>query len=257
MSPEAAWRVFVEAAERLPDSEVVDREDLMQLRTPSSRYANHNRVMRARFGAEEADARIAAIVEDHRARGAGLSWVVDHGSAPADLSARLEACGVARLATARGMVRTIESADVPALPAGVRLGAATRDDAPRMGRIAMQGWRNLEEHGRSVTEWVERAFDRRDRDIEFSLVWLDDALVGYAVLHVVRDAGYLQGACVLPAARGRGLYTALTHARLARLHALGIEHAVIWADASTSAPIAERLGFADVATAVFHELPSS
>jgi hypothetical protein len=67
--------------------------------------------------------------------------------------------------------------------------------------------------------------------------------VGTAGLILRGDYGYLVGAQVVEAARGRGLYKALTAERLAFLRARGIGYAVTHAREATSAPRLERLGF--------------
>jgi GNAT superfamily N-acetyltransferase len=67
--------------------------------------------------------------------------------------------------------------------------------------------------------------------------------MGTGALIVLGDYGYLVGAQVLDAARGRGVYRALIFERLAFLRERGIELAVTQAREATSAPILERLGF--------------
>jgi GNAT superfamily N-acetyltransferase len=59
-------------------------------------------------------------------------------------------------------------------------------------------------------------------------------------------SAFLMGGVVLPQFRGRGLYRALVHARLAHARSLGIELATTHAREASSAPILEKLGFATV-----------
>lgn len=54
------------------------------------------------------------------------------------------------------------------------------------------------------------------------------------------------GGVVLPSYRGRGLYRALVHARLAHARARGIAIATSHAREATSAPILEAIGFETV-----------
>ncbi len=56
------------------------------------------------------------------------------------------------------------------------------------------------------------------------------------------------GAATLPAHRGRGAYTALVAARLEEAARAGAEAAIIQANRATSAPIAAKLGFEEIAS---------
>ena len=47
LDPEGLYRVLFDATEREPDTEVIDRPDRIQLRTPSSPLVQHNEVLRA------------------------------------------------------------------------------------------------------------------------------------------------------------------------------------------------------------------
>lgn len=55
--------------------------------------------------------------------------------------------------------------------------------------------------------------------------------------------GLLWAGGVVPGARGRGAYTAVLGARIARARALGLREVGLYARAETSAPIVARLGF--------------
>ena len=59
-------------------------------------------------------------------------------------------------------------------------------------------------------------------------------------------SAFLMGGVVLTSYRGRGLYRALVHARLAHARARGITLATSHAREATSAPILEKLGFETV-----------
>jgi N-acetylglutamate synthase-like GNAT family acetyltransferase len=86
------------------------------------------------------------------------------------------------------------------------------------------------------------------------LVSADGEAVGTTTLRLLPTIGYMQGGAVVPARRGRGLYRAMLHHRLAVLRELGITHAVIWADVSSSAPIARAIGFEPRTRGLFYEL---
>lgn len=256
LDAEAVWRVFVDARDQLPDSELIDRDDWVQVRTPSSRGPNHNMVLRARLDPDEADARIAEVVADHAARGAGFAWIVSEGSAPEDLSKRLVAGGVPQVSRGLGMTRSTLVTDAPPPPSNVRIEPATEGDIQAVGEIGAAAWGRGPAFARRISDWVRRVLAGEGGDVRWWLTYLDDELVGSCTLRVLPGLGYLQGASVVPKARGHGLYRAMTWLRLADLHQRGIPSAVIWADERTSAPIARKMGFSVVTTLAYHEIES-
>ncbi|MEM7152880.1 MAG: GNAT family N-acetyltransferase [Myxococcota bacterium] len=253
-NPEAMWRVLVDSLALRADSELIEHDDWTQLRTPSSPYHTNNKVMRARCTADDVDPRIAAVLDDHRSRNAGLTWIVDHDSTPADLSQRLEAAGLDFDCVAIGMARAVPNEAPPPLPPGVRVRKVTLDDAPVMGQLSYACFGGVPSFADFVADWVRAGFRGELGDLSHWLVSLDGETVGWCTLRVLGSLGYLQGAGVLPSARGRGLYRAMTWLRLEALRERGIPCAVIWADESTSGPIAVRMGFQEICSARYYRL---
>ncbi|MCX4243965.1 GNAT family N-acetyltransferase [Paraliomyxa miuraensis] len=253
IDPHAMWRVLVDALDRLPDATLEDEDHWVQLRTPSSRHTGHNVILRAKLTAEEADARIDAVLAEHAERGSGIRWVVDADSSPADLAQRLTARGLRSLGRGIGMVRRVESPPHPEPPPGVRVVRATVDDCERLGEIISAAWGLSPAFGRTMTDVARRAFAGAGGDLAYWLAHDGETLVGSSMLRVLPGLGYLQGAGVVPSARGRGIYQALTWVRIAELHRRGIERVVIWANAQTSGPVAHKLGFVPVTEAHFFE----
>lgn len=77
------------------------------------------------------------------------------------------------------------------------------------------------------------------------VAWLDGVPVGSGGLTAFPDLGFglLWAGGVVPEARGRGAYTALLDARVARARALGLGAVGLYARVGTSAPIVARFGF--------------
>jgi GNAT superfamily N-acetyltransferase len=103
--------------------------------------------------------------------------------------------------------------------------------------------------------------ERGDKTMRAWMIYVDQLLVGTACLSIRpgpgHGLGYLQGAAVLRTHRRRGIYQGLIDHRLGVLRSLGIKHAVIWADESTSAGVCQRAGFVPRCRGVFHELPQA
>jgi N-acetylglutamate synthase-like GNAT family acetyltransferase len=257
LDPRRIERVLVDALDLCDDAELIDRDDWVQLITPSRPSSRLNEVCLARLSPDGADARIAAVVQAHRERGAELMWVVGPSSTPADLSARLERAGVPVLAHVRGMHMPVP-AELPALPAGLVLEPVGPAQVQRFAEINTRAWGRGPAFRRDCEDTITRVLSRPRRNQRVWLVVQDGEDIGTSVLTLLPASaptlGYFQGAAIVPEHRRRGVYLALVRHRLAQLRSLGIEHAVVWADRSTSAGVCERAGFVTRCTAVFHEL---
>jgi hypothetical protein len=74
------------------------------------------------------------------------------------------------------------------------------------------------------------------------VAYVDGAPVGFGRAVFVQQAAMLVGGSVLPAARGRGAYAALVHARWREAVERGVPRIAVGAG-PMSAPILEHLGF--------------
>jgi len=120
--------------------------------------------------------------------------------------------------------------------------------------VSARGWKRPPEFGQVLGQAAQQALSAGKPDSIFLLGYLDGDPVGIAILRMLPYAGYMQGAAVVPEARGRGMYRALTWHRLDLIADAGLRQAAIWANVETAAPIARAIGFRRVCGAVFHEL---
>jgi N-acetylglutamate synthase-like GNAT family acetyltransferase len=247
-------RVLVDALTPMPDAVLIDRPDWVQLMTASSPHSTGNGVFLARLSPDAADARIAEVKRAHVERGAGMRWVVGPSSTPGDLSARLERAGIPLLATALGMHMRVPSSP-PLVPAGVELRPVRVEDILTYGDINTRAWGRGPAYARESEAFITRALERGDGALRTWLVYSNAQLIGTANLRLLPGLGYLQGAAILPEHRRQGMYQILLDYRLGVLRSLGIDHVVVWADASTSAGVCQRAGFVPMCRAAFHELP--
>jgi hypothetical protein len=249
----ALERLLIDALDVRPNAKLTVEDDWVQLTTPGSKLAHHNVVMRARLAPSDVDARIEAVKREHAALGVDFRWVVGPSSEPGDQSERLIAAGIPLVAPAYGMVMEVPETR-PSPGPGIELRPATLDDVEALGDVAARGWGRSADFGRGLGEAAQRALSLKDPDVSFLLGYLDGELVGVATLRLLPYAGYLQGASVIPEARSRGLYRAMTWYRLGVIAERGLRHAVIWANVDTSAKIAQHMGFRRVCDGAFHEL---
>jgi ribosomal protein S18 acetylase RimI-like enzyme len=229
----------------VPDLRRIERPGWDQIITPSFRTGGLNEVAFSALADDEADAIIDATIAEYRALGIVFRWAVPPGSAPADLGARLARRGLIE-SWGRGMARATAPLGDPGVPQDPAIRVDEIVDpagADAFTRVMAEGWGTDPEPLHRVHGLLLANPGRRQR--LFLARW-DGEPAGTATYVAFPRSAFLLGAVVLPRFRGRGLYRALAHARLADAHARGLELATCHARESTSAPILERLGFATI-----------
>ncbi|MFV8755488.1 GNAT family N-acetyltransferase [Nannocystaceae bacterium ST9] len=254
----ALERVVIDALLPAPDARFVDTPDWVQLSTPSIPYATGNGVYLAKLDAAEADARILELTRGHVERRAGFRWFVGPSSTPHDLAERLRRAGFLELGPSLGMAMPVPI-EVPPIPAGVALHEVGPAEVEAFARLSERAWAREPAFGRALEGAMTRALARGPEVMRSWLVTLEGEPVGTTTLRLLaeRRIGYLQGAAVVPERRRSGIYRAMVHHRLALLHALGFDHAVIWAAEGSSALGCRSLGFRRVCRAHFFEWRAS
>jgi GNAT superfamily N-acetyltransferase len=195
-----------------------------------------------------AEGAVAAAVEDVRSllRARGLdevTWWVGERSAPADLAERLAGLGLEADDPAQMTTLAIESE-----PGGTPQVEVRRVESFDDYLIALEiDWTAFdlpaEERGQrraaARAAWPLIVADGRS---SVYLAHLEGEPVGFARAVFAPWAALLLGGATLPQARGRGVYTALVHARWREAVARGVPRLVVSAG-PMSAPILEKLGF--------------
>lgn len=249
-------RVLVEAVSTEPDSEWIVRDDWVQVVTPSSRWPNHNMILKARLEASRARHVADEVAAEHAARGARYRWVIGPSSAPADLAKVVAASGLSRMGGSRGMAMAVPSEDPPLGVEGLTVKQVGRDDVGHYAELTARAWEKGEAFREALEHIIGASVAGQPVGKGITMSWIASVHgepVATSHLRVLSDLGYFQGAAVLPTWRGRGVYRALLRHRLAVLRAHGIGLAVVWADAEGSAKICDGLGFETICTAEFFE----
>ena len=252
-------RVLVEAVAREPDSELIERADWIQIRTPSSRRFNHNVVLRARVPAQDVDARVRAVAADHTRRGAAYRWVVGPSSHPGDaIIDALERGGASHSGRSLGMAMHTPSTALPAM-AGLEVEAMRPETVDAYAELCARGFERTESSFAEALRYVgRRSFEGPPQTASF-IATLHGEPVATSHLRLLPGLGlgYLQGCSVIPAYRGRGIYRALVYHRMEVLRERGVDRVVIWANASNAGIACGRLGFHTVCSADFYQCGGS
>jgi GNAT superfamily N-acetyltransferase len=242
----------LEAAIRAPlgrvylrdDTQVIERPGWYQVLTPSAR-SYLNEVAHSEVEAEDAERVIEETIALHRAHGVGLKWYVGPSTRPPDFAERLRRRGL-RGIELRGMGIETSAAlggSEVAPPGAVTIVPVDASNVDGFVSVVMRGWAMPPTELATERRLHAALLAQEPQLAHFFGALVDGEWAGTAALLIRDDFGYLVGAQVLEAMRGRGIYRALIAARLAFLEARGLGYAVTHAQEATSAPILERLGF--------------
>ncbi len=238
---------LLDSAWRRPDTVVTHTDTWFQSRTPSSPLSLHNSVRLAVLEEAQVDARIDAVLTDHRDRSAEFMWTVTPRCRPVDLAQRLLARGLVQMDEAWGMVRDTRI-PIERVPEDVVVSPLEPGDDEDYVAACVAAWGADNADPDAVRESLVLA--RGHGENQFFLARRDGRAIGTAHMRFPPGCGYLMGASVVPAQRGTGVYRALTEARLQVLRARKVDVAGILAMVETSGPACLRMGFEHVCT--FH-----
>lgn len=241
--------VLLGAIDREPDSEVVDRPDWVQVRCPSSPRPSHNQILRARVSDSDLPQVVEDVVADHTARGATHRWVVAPSSSPA-LAERLPEFGYDVMGCTSGMAMAVPIEDRPLAVEGLTVVPVGVEDVDAFAELTRVAWERDAAFSEAAA-FIARKLIPSPVPVWFWTALIDGEPVATCNLRRMGGLGYFQGCAVRREFRGRGVYRALIDFRLAFMRAAGMQHAVVWADADTSAHACASAGFASVCSAMF------
>ena len=214
-----------------------------------------------RWTEAEADAQIAAVIEEHRRRNIGFTWMVLPHDAPAGLGQRLEAQGLVLAGTAAVMVRRGLD-DLDAIPVNPEVSLAPADatndeQLEAILRIGAAGFNWTPEqlpHWRANLIAQARNPHTREREVGY-LAYLGGQPVGFGRVSLRNGLAYLSGAASLPESRGRKVYSTLLRRRLEAARDRGYHLAAIQAEPMSRRVVA-RYGFVEYArTSIYAWMP--
>lgn len=216
----------------------------------------HNCVVRADLQPTEADDAVAASIRRMRARGVPGTWHVGPSMRPVDLPERLLAAGFTPGGSEPGMAADLHAlqADLPT-PPGLRV-ERVRDAA------ALATWSETLAQGFGEGEreaaWVAATYRVLGYDTDGGPWWhylarLDGEPVGTSTVFLGAGVAGVYFVMTVPAARGRGIGSAVTLAGLLDARDLGYRVGIL-TSSSMGHRVYTRLGFRDVCTIDMYEL---
>lgn len=200
-----------------------------------------NGVAGARLSPDEADAQVAALVDQFRVQELPAIWHIDPASEPADLDSRLEALGCRPIGTEPCMGASLAdlSREISRFP-GLTVERATTEEE-------LDDWLAVRQ-----TIAAERGAFRRElyvslglggrQPLQHYLARVDGQPAGVAQLFLGQRAAGLYSVGVSPAFRGRGIGTALVLTPLLVARTIGYDVGVVRPPAD-SVLMYEHLGF--------------
>ena len=223
----AVWLLFG----RVPGTEVHDGPDALWTLTDVP-FALLNAIQRARLEPPEIDSAIEAAISRGRARGLPLVWLTGPATRPTDLGTSLEAHGFVCGDEMLGMAVDLSLlASEPAPPPGLVVTEAGDEASLHTWCATMSaGFEYPPVFGDFFERWLHALSPAERSSLALYLGWLDGEAVASSML--VPGAGVAGIYCVatLPAARRRGIGSALTLRALLEGRARGYRAGVLAAE---------------------------
>lgn len=222
----------------LPDSRVIERPGFLQIITPSLKTGGLNQVIYSVLEEAETERVIDETIAMYQQIGVRFRWTVLPESRPLDLAERLARRGL-ELVEVRAMYHPTgpmdmeESEDIRV----EEVGAAKVD---MFTETMAAGWGV---DPAALLRFHREIIARPKGDYRLFLAFFQGQPAGGASFTSFSRSVYLVGGVVRKEFRGKGIYKALVNARLKRAAELGFLLATTQAQAKTSAPVLERLGF--------------
>lgn len=207
----------------------------------------------ARWTPEEADARIDAILEEHRRKGTGFTWWVMPFDTPGDLPQRLEQRGLMLAGQNERMARLglDDLSDIPVNEELVIVDLDGEDEAAmdELVRIDATCFHSSQEQADNFRQRLRERLNDAEMRKEglYTLVYLGSTPVGMAAANFRAGFTYLAGAATLPEYRGRRVYSTLLKHRLAAACERGYHLAAIDAGPMSKRVVA-KYGFKEYGT---------
>lgn len=226
-----------------PEASSVDRPELLVVSAPRPL-----RFLNAVYRTRAAGDRLAAVIDEVAAlhRDFGSRWTVTDTVDTAELETRLDAAGYAvahahdaRVAAVDGFTpRAASDAEVRRVS-----DSDTLRDCWRVNELAFNNSGDYRDEDLDV-ELAECAAD--DARVQRYVAYLDGEPVSSGGMNLYPELGFafLWGGGTVAAARGRGIYSAVVAARVARAAERGIAFAGLYARVDSSSPIVGAQGFA-------------
>jgi GNAT superfamily N-acetyltransferase len=227
-----------------PSTERDVRPELVLVHRPGGESWS-NLACRIRFETGTNDTSIATARGWFRERGVGsFRWLVGPSATPGDIASRVVASGAVPDQDEPELTAMVLDREPPAISGVAVRPLVSYADFEQMERIREAVFGRPPpasvDPGSAPARWAET---QATPGYAAFIAELDGKAVAYGVM-IATEVGpmLLAGGVTLPAARGRGAYRALVHARWEAAEMAGVPVLVTQAQAS-SRPILERLGF--------------
>jgi GNAT superfamily N-acetyltransferase len=229
-----------EAAWRRSNSIIIDQPNLFQVITPSCKLLPLNGIY---LEHANTDGAIEKAIKEFGEHQTPFRWILTNATRPTDIGDRLAKSNFRLDHDALGLA--VEASELlNAKFSDVKVAELTAEGVDEWVDAAVVGWGSPDSLREILRQDVLAALREQRHTLRYCSASVGSQVIGTGTLRVCGSCGYLLGSSVRPEFRGRGVYRALVATRAQTALHLGLGLMTAYAIAHTSAPILERVGFA-------------
>lgn len=227
----------------------------VQAVTPAIPMEFANRVYRSVLGEDEADARIAATIEQFRSIGTPFQWIVTPMSRPASLPERLLAAGLRQGSVAYGLIADPRQIKLMPKNPDVTIEAVSEENLDDWVRLQVTGWGLPEAVSGMLRARTEERLRSNDGWWMALLGRINGALAGGISISFCDGYAYTGEGIVLPEHRRHQVGRTFHRTCIDILRERGVPYVAVHAVTTTSAPILMKLGYESVCEIGYYRYP--
>jgi GNAT superfamily N-acetyltransferase len=232
-----------EAAWRRSNSIIIDHPNWFQVITPSCKLLPLNGIYRSILEHANTDGAIEKEIKEFGEHQTPFRWILTNAARPSNIGDRLAKYNFRLDHDALGLA--VEASELLNTKfSDVKVAELTAEAVDEWVDAAVAGWGSSDSLREILRQDVLAALREQRQTLRYYSASVGSQIIGTGTLRLCGSCSYLLGSSVRPEFRGRGVYRALVATRAQTALHLGLGLMTAYAIADTSAPILERMGFA-------------
>lgn len=214
-------------------------------------------VLDAQLSEDGAAEEAKEIIEHFQGRGLPFVWQTGPGTRPRDLGAELDRCGMQHVFDLSGMALHLDELRRTRVPRGLETTrVSTRDELRGWARAFRTAFGLSEGSERGIADLMRASWEHGQGSWHLYIGMLAEQPVASSAMYLGEDAAGIYFVGTIPAARGRGIGTWMTHLPMVDAREMGKRWSVLHA-APPAQKVYRRMGFKEYCQLGLYQLRSA